>query len=604
MATVTTMESLQESVNELKNAILEIKEGMNGFLVSQNAISNELNRMKNGEATSNNGGNHNHRTGGRGYGRMSKIEMELVSMHVYDKALIWHQQFCIRFGENCPWELYEKEVLKRFGTVLEDPLMELKKLKQEGTVKDYQEKFEELLNIVELDEKHAISLFLGGLKNEISMQIRMFTLDSLTDVFYMAKMQEQTLVALKARYTPLLPNPASKLNISNSQGVRNVNGNAKPNTSSGILSKNKHSTRQLFSLVVLPDEEFEENSEEETEENRVGEEFEVVQPQISLNALTGTNNFQTMRVLGTVGKHVVHILVDCGSTHNFLDKNVAQKLGCPIRPTVPLAVTVADGNNLLTTSECKNFKWKFGNNEFSTDVMLLPLGGCDMIQGKRVAIRGTHKSTMEWMNDKGTDKNVVQAEFHSMALCVFPANAASCMQLEGALPVNIRPYWHPPTQKDAIESMVKELLEADVIKKSRSPFASPIVMVKKKDSSWRMCVDYRQLNKQTIKDKFPIPVIEELIDERFIKGYAIVSRPLTQLLKKGAFVWSDSAQIAFEALKQAMTSAPVLRLPDFNKEFAVETDASGWYWSSVASGGSPNSLPKLNIVKHCLPNTK
>ncbi|GJT57726.1 hypothetical protein Tco_0992780 [Tanacetum coccineum] len=74
MATVTTMESLQKLVNELKNAILEIKEGMNGFLVSQNSISNELNRMKNGEATSNNGGNHNHRTGGRGYERMSKIE--------------------------------------------------------------------------------------------------------------------------------------------------------------------------------------------------------------------------------------------------------------------------------------------------------------------------------------------------------------------------------------------------------------------------------------------------------------------------------------------------------------------------------------------------
>nr|GEY31867.1 retrotransposon-related protein [Tanacetum cinerariifolium] len=58
--------------------------------------------------------------------------------------------------------------------------------------------------------------------------------------------------------------------------------------------------------------------------------------------------------------------------------------------------------------------------------------------------------------------------------------------------------------------MVKELLKSGVIRTSQSPFSSPIVMVKKKDGSWRMYVDYRQLNKYNVKDKFPIPVIEEL----------------------------------------------------------------------------------------------
>lgn len=64
-----------------------------------------------------------------------------------------------------------------------------------------------------------------------------------------------------------------------------------------------------------------------------------------------------------------------------------------------------------------------------------------------------------------------------------------------------------------LEKLIQETLHEGIIRDSNSPFASPVVMVKKKDGSWWLCMDYRQLNQLTIKDRFPIPIIEELLDD-------------------------------------------------------------------------------------------
>ena len=318
--------------------------------------------------------------------------------------------------------------------------------------------------------------------------------------------------------------------------------------------------KQLYILEIDDGVRGIEFDSEPQEDEEVGEDDN---PLISINAICGSTSrgFQTMRITGRVGKRALHILIDSGSTHNFLDLQLAQRLGLKLTPIKPVFVDVADGNRIECASMFKDLRWSLHGTTLSTEVLLLPLGNCDMVlgvqwletlgvihwdfkqltmdfllDGKKFSLRGGRPTPQiaaaseREMNKLLTRSDGIQlgciqlnAEGHSDLLALncsdqieqgIPAPIQNLLAEQssvfaepsslpplrsrnhqitlthGASPVNSRPYHHTALQKDIIERQVKELLQQGFVRSSSSPFSSPVVLVKKKDGTWRMCVDY------------------------------------------------------------------------------------------------------------------
>ena len=269
----------------------------------------------------------------------------------------------------------------------------------------------------------------------------------------------------------------------------------------------------------------------------------------------------------------MHILIDSGSTHNFLDAQVAKNYGCTIEQMQPLNVVVADGSKISISSMVKNFKWTIQHTTFTADMLLLPLRCCNLVlsiewliqlgdiiwnfgnltmefrvQGRRHVLRGAttnkvktvkkqqfcktltdgvHLSLMQVVDDTGTLLQSLTTHAHTQVdqsglpleveelleefqeptqLPPFRTRHDHQISLsQGVDSVNRRPYRYAKTQKDIIDKLIQEYLKSGIIQNISIPYASPVVLVGKKDGSWRLCVDYRELNKGTVKTSFLFP---------------------------------------------------------------------------------------------------
>ncbi|GJZ24893.1 putative reverse transcriptase domain-containing protein [Tanacetum coccineum] len=104
--------------------------------------------------------------------------------------------------------------------------------------------------------------------------------------------------------------------------------------------------------------------------------------------------------------------------------------------------------------------------------------------------------------------------------------------IPGASPVVKSPYRLAPSEMLELSNQLKELQEKGFIRPSHSPWGAPVLFVKKKDGAMRMCIDYRELNKLTIKNRYPLPRIDDLFDQLQEEEHEVHLKTILDLLKK------------------------------------------------------------------------
>ncbi|GJX60822.1 putative reverse transcriptase domain-containing protein [Tanacetum coccineum] len=168
--------------------------------------------------------------------------------------------------------------------------------------------------------------------------------------------------------------------------------------------------------------------------------------------------------------------------------------------------------------------------------------------------------------------------------------------IPGAAPVARAPYRLAPSEMKELSEQLKELSDKGFIRPSSSPWGAPVLFVKKKDGSFRMCIDYQELNKLTVKNRYPLPRIDDLFDQ--LQGSSVYSkidlrsgyhqlRVREEDIPKTAFR-TRYGHYEFQVMPFGLTNAPTIFMDLMNRElYAKFSKCEFW-------------IPKVQFLGHVI----
>nr|GEX33845.1 reverse transcriptase domain-containing protein [Tanacetum cinerariifolium] len=524
-------------------------------------------------------------------------QVKVASCTLQGSALTWWNSHTRAVGQDVayamPWTALKRMIISKYY-----PRGKIQKLESEYwnlkvkglDLLNYNHCFQELARMCErmfLEEAAKVERYIDGLPNMIHGSVKASKPQSMQEAIeFAAKMMDKKMLThaehqAEQKGNLITPQETTNINSSHLKGIINNNNqraqgeNARGITcfECGVQGHHKNDCPKL---------------KNGNQGNQAGNGNVVARAYAVGTARTNRNSNV---VTGTflLNNRYASVLFDAGADRSFISTAFSSLID--IIPTTldhVYDVELADGRIIWANTLIRGCTLNFLNHPFNINLMPIEMGSFDVI------IEAEDKSKEKRLKDVPIVQDFLED------LMGIPPTRQVEFQIDlvpGAALVARAPYRLAPSEMKELSDQLKELADKGFIRPSSSPWGAPVLFVKKKDGSFRMCIDYRELNKLTVKNRYPLPRIDDLFDQ--LQGLSVYSNIDLRLGYHQQRVWEeDISKTAFrtryknyefqvipfgltnapavfmDLMNRKLCSAPILALPEGSEDFVVYNNAS------------------------------